>query len=475
MAAQSYDITKSGPNPWYVINNNGSITDLGNFGTTTKYIDRMAISSVSTPGWGKLNKRTRSLVKHNYQKQYTNLKEFNGNFSEFGTYFEAGVQKQAVYRKNFNFACFINSGFPDLAQANSEWMGGDLSQRVDNKLLKKLSEESQSSSWLVTLAEANKTAAMVASTATRLRDALKALPRGRFGDFFNALGITATQEKVTRYGKRRKKVLYDLHMTDPKNGYMEAKRRHDIFDNQKAMYSYHQRPEFQKFCADTWLEYSYGWLPLLADIDDSMKALARHSVERSNIVHRVVATVEFENPKVFKSLTQNGYTQVFERVEKRKERLVVEYYKPESILNALNNFGILNPLEVAWELIPFSFVADWFFPVGQALRNLTSTIGLEFKGGARTRHTSATATSKVFGNGKSYEWNGVGSKMVCNGFADRVIDTFEIKRTILVTFPSAHFPAFKDPRGIEHGISAISLLSNMFLARESGSTRNLRL
>jgi hypothetical protein len=38
-----------------------------------------------------------------------------------------------------------------------------------------------------------------------------------------------------------------------------------------------------------------------------------------------------------------------------------------SILSALRAFGLLNPVKVAWNAIPYSFVADWLFNVGQFL------------------------------------------------------------------------------------------------------------
>jgi hypothetical protein len=45
----------------------------------------------------------------------------------------------------------------------------------------------------------------------------------------------------------------------------------------------------------------------------------------------------------------------------------------------LHNFaevGFTNPLEVAWELVPFSFAADWFVPVGSWLSGLDALLGL---------------------------------------------------------------------------------------------------
>jgi len=476
MPQQSYNNTISGPNEWHYVTFDG-VTHSGGFvANTVKHIGKMDISSTSTPNWRKLNKRERSLIRHNYDKVQTSLEEPNGAFVEAGTYIDPlhGVRNQ-TYFKNMNVSAMLSlSAWPDLAVTNSTWYGGDLTQQVDNKLLTKLSSLNQNSSSMVMFAEAHKTAAMFAQTATRIANALKHLRSGRFGDLTRDLGITATYETTRRYGKKRKKILFDLHMTDEKNGYMTATKRAEVFSDQKAMKTYGQRQEFQEFLSKTWLEFSYGWKPMLKDLDDSMKALAQHVVERENVLLHASATVKFENPNVFVTKSFPGYTHIFVRKESRTERLEVSYYKPDNILNAANNFGLLNPLEVAWEVVPFSFIADWFLPIGDSIRSLTSTVGLEFKGGSRTRRTKATAALDIFGNGISYPWNGAGSTMHTSGTAKRAVEVFEMKRTVLTSFPSAHFPVSKDWRSIAHGLSASALLLNLFWPGASGSARNLR-
>jgi len=47
----------------------------------------------------------------------------------------------------------------------------------------------------------------------------------------------------------------------------------------------------------------------------------------------------------------------------------------------LARWGLINPATVVWELVPFSFVVDWFAPVGNTLDALTSGVGLESNGG----------------------------------------------------------------------------------------------
>jgi hypothetical protein len=46
-------------------------------------------------------------------------------------------------------------------------------------------------------------------------------------------------------------------------------------------------------------------------------------------------------------------------------------------LNTLNIWGLTQPVEAIWELIPFSFIIDWFFNVGETLASFTPNYGIE--------------------------------------------------------------------------------------------------
>jgi hypothetical protein len=40
------------------------------------------------------------------------------------------------------------------------------------------------------------------------------------------------------------------------------------------------------------------------------------------------------------------------------------------VLDTQRTLGLYDPAGLAWELLPFSFVADWFVPIGNYLENL---------------------------------------------------------------------------------------------------------
>lgn len=75
----------------------------------------------------------------------------------------------------------------------------------------------------------------------------------------------------------------------------------------------------------------------------------------------------------------------------------ISYQVARADLVTLNSLGLINPLELLWELAPLSFVVDWFLPVGEFLRNMTAYKGLEFHSGYRTFFAKGTCTRTDFG------------------------------------------------------------------------------
>lgn len=54
-------------------------------------------------------------------------------------------------------------------------------------------------------------------------------------------------------------------------------------------------------------------------------------------------------------------------------------------LRKLRDTGLINPLQTAWELVPFSFVIDWFVNVGDHISALGMFTGLEVRNGFTSR------------------------------------------------------------------------------------------
>lgn len=357
---------------------------------------------------------------------------------------------------------FMNSKTARFAKAVPSWGGSDVSGRVTNELLNKLS--TTVSNLSVTLGEAPKTAAMVAQSATKIYWAIKALRRFDLADFSKALGISRSVSLELRFGRRKKIVsdqLWDLeHDSKIKFG-----KRTITYGDQRILKVHRSSPQVQDFLANTWLEYSYGWKPLLSDVYDQAKALATHMVERSNVVRQ--ASCKLSEAERYIDLYNPSDNPCWTLESKREEShhvfAKVWYSIPEAQINAVNTFGLNNPLVLAWELLPFSFVADWFLPVGNFLEKLTATNGLEFHRGVRTTKVVKTVTKHFYGNGVVQVTSG--SLNSASGSVTETVQERSFTREVLGGFPTPNWPQFRSPASFGHALTSIALVQSLFLRK----------
>lgn len=117
------------------------------------------------------------------------------------------------------------------------------------------------------------------------------------------------------------------------------------------------------YMTDKWLEYRYGWQPLIYSIYDCATTLTgKHFLNRQYPVTEK-ASRRFVN--VAKSPTQGGQivTTEFTNV-----RMLTTCVFNIGYTNPVMDFTSLNPLGIAFELMPLSFVADWVVNISGTLQ-----------------------------------------------------------------------------------------------------------
>lgn len=64
-------------------------------------------------------------------------------------------------------------------------------------------------------------------------------------------------------------------------------------------------------------------------------------------------------------------------------------------LASLQQWGVLNPATVAWDLVPFSFVANWFLPIGTWLSSFSDFAGIDVIHPYRTTMCKGSGTESM--------------------------------------------------------------------------------
>lgn len=198
-----------------------------------------------------------------------------------------------------------------------------------------------------TLAEGRQTLDMVVQAAERLAAAGRDVRRGRFSSAARRLGLTRVPRGTSK----------------------------------------------SKGFASNWLAYRYGWMPVYLQVYGSMVVLFEHF--RRPDIKMVNASVKDTLSASKGSNFDAGAYSLDSRKANYKvdssmrwrvthERTCTMYARSGCVVRFTDHYattatslGITDPLLVAWELVPLSFVADWFLNVGSVLGQFGAKIGKE--------------------------------------------------------------------------------------------------
>lgn len=127
----------------------------------------------------------------------------------------------------------------------------------------------------------------------------------------------------------------------------------------------------------SWLEYRYGWMPLYYDAYGIAKHLSTLDTQET---FAVTANAKWESD-VTEVLSWNNATWKGSYRSRNAHRYVAKVGGFITITHRthreLVRAGLTNPLELAWELLPYSFVVDWFIKVGDYVEGMTALSGVE--------------------------------------------------------------------------------------------------
>jgi hypothetical protein len=283
-----------------------------------------------------------------------------------------------------------------LVTANIRNSGPLFSGRENSEALNKCYEKfkgkvyDNQAQWAVNLVEWRQAEEMIFGAANTCRRAWNALRRGNFWQFLKELNLP-------REGKRWSK---------------------------------------PNEAAKKWLQYHFGWEPLFNDIYESCLILEKTLGPRL-VVARATKHGDFyrDGKYVRFSLDVPGFYIRYLMQAK------VEITNPN--LHRATSLGLMNPLEVVWEVLPFSFVVDWFIPIGTFLNSFCPFFGLAL--------TDSFTTRSAFGHGRQWQ----------KGTPDQdygECSAWRVDRTYGISGPA--FPVPKTFKGFSptRGATAISLL-----------------
>lgn len=227
-------------------------------------------------------------------------------------------------------------------------------------------------------------------------------------------------------------------------------------------FSSKQRRDLLPF--NKWLEYRYGWRLLVKDIYDALTTLfdmvnfgIRQKVSASAFTAGEASFIDTSNFNVIP--WNNVFNYAGEMYVTRSERLDLKinlkYKETSPGLSSLQQLGITNPLSLLYELTAFSFILDWFIPIGDFLQGFDRFLGKEFVSGCISKSYETVVTTKLktlrSRNYPTYSFS-------LKALTPCTVRIRYYTRTTLTSFPSTQLPSIQMNLNASRVTDAIAIL-----------------
>lgn len=146
-----------------------------------------------------------------------------------------------------------------------------------------------------------------------------------------------------------------------------------------------------------YLQYVYGLKPLLNDLDATLQVL--------------------DKPRDFSWDIQTNGVDFIDYVEKRSGKDIRQHIKCHARIagtvtctnpnwHKAQSLGLTNPVALAYELIPFSFIFDYIYDVGSFLSAFDDMLGIKLTDAYVTHFNNGSGTDRYSSNYMNLDWKG---------------------------------------------------------------------
>lgn len=210
--------------------------------------------------------------------------------------------------------------------------------------------------------------------------------------------------------------------------------------------------------SDGWLQYQFGWAPVVDDIVNSCALLGGvfDGQDPPVIMARTKRATSVVNRSTGVISTSFGLGNLDipykrEDIKSHEYKASVYYELDVAYLREFAQFGLAG-LSTPWAVLPMSFLADWVIPIGDYLAAWDATIGLKYKGGSYTNFLRTTSALSFDEHRTS-----TGTKLSGDCFS-LPVNRYQMDRVVWPSSPLP-FPAYiKNPFSVFKTVTSVALL-----------------
>lgn len=295
--------------------------------------------------------------------------------------------------------------------------------QAETTAIQKLLEKAKDGKFngAVAYAEAAQLERLIGDATVKTARVLGYLRKGKLGLAASTLGLESKPSKNRRFSRQHRRIKTDA--------------------------------DIDRLLSNGVLQVQYGIRPLLNDVVGAAELLA----QKVSGFHasQVIGECRKSGSRVTEATEDTAFTR-YRNVTSCEASVFIKYavkFTSENEgLHTLKQLGITNPALLAWELLPWSFVIDWFLPIGDYLSTLDATLGLKFHSGYKVYSVKIRAhhtMDKSPANSLNFDI----------GHVERYDSKEHFVRTTLSGWPSPRAPFFKNPASWEHALNGIALLA----------------
>lgn len=229
--------------------------------------------------------------------------------------------------------------------------------------------------------------------------------------------------------------------------------------------------DFYQWMANGWLQWQYGWKPLINDVYEVCDQASR-DIRKALTEVKARATIPLGGGDVV-SRTVNSVPVSYVRDGKGKQSCTLQVTLEMRNVDP-GQWSSLNPLSLGWEIIPYSFVVDWFYNVGSFLRGVESALlyGNYFVDGCKSELYVYEGTETL--KSPSYFYGpDAGGAYDRIEYAQSRMKRIEFHRARLTSYPLPRMPVVRANLGSYRLASAAALLGQV-LKREFAASAKVR-
>lgn len=211
-----------------------------------------------------------------------------------------------------------------------------------------------------------------------------------------------------------------------------------------------------KELADRYMEIRYALRPLMYDAKGTIAALSHKAGEankrltfragdsdKDQVVDEVVTPWSMTVPSLGTNASL-GHDIIVTRESSIEVKVRAGILTALEQLNTLNIWGMTQPVESLWELVPFSFIIDWFVNIGETIAAWTPNYGLTT---LSSWYTIETKTYQYAG----YSWDNVWTSELSEPYSwgtvqrqvrDCFVDQLVVKKERIPNPSRAILPSF---------------------------------